>query len=34
MKRKPCVKDEKDNVSMTEGNLLICLRNQEGYENK
>lgn len=29
MKRKPCLKDEKENVLMTEDNLRICLSNQE-----
>ena len=35
MKRKPCVKDEKDNIEMTEQNLQICLNNQEeSYQNR
>ena len=34
MKRKPCQKDEHDNIHMTEQNLTICLKNQEGYEDK
>jgi len=34
MRRKPCEKNEEENVLMTEKNLAICLTNQEGFESK
>ena len=34
MRRKPCEKNEEEKVLMTEKNLSICIKNQEGFDSK